>query len=632
MSARRRQRRQEAATGNGGAGTAAAPAWRREVALAALVFVVAVAAFASSLGNGFVYDDVDVIEKDDRLDHPLDVRTFFGQPYWGPKTEDKAAALYRPLTTWSLALDRAVLGRGPRGVHLVNVGLNGMVSVLAFLWLARLLGRRDVALVAALLFAVHPVHAEVVANGVGRSELLAAAAVLGALLLHLGWLRHATLEGAAARRRGRPWLALCLVTFLAGLFAKESAIVMPALAFLADAAVVERGRLGVSLRRLPAYALFAAPFAVFWWARTAVVGSGTPAVQEVMAHLSGGGRVLFASQILLREIGQILVPIRLCGEYSDYRELFRPSLLDPMVLASLLAWVGVAVALVQLLRRAEHALALGILWFFVAIAPTSNVLIPIGTVRAERLLFVPSLGVVLVLALLATRLGRLHRAIPVVVGVALLLAYGARTVARNADWRTGETFWRTVVRDNPGSPIAWGLLGDLARDDGHLDEAAAAFRRAIALRDGAGFFDPKAHANLGEVLGRLGDAAGAEEQYRLVLARKPEHFVSLLNLGEALLHDPARREEAVALLRRAAVADPKDFRAHANLGQALLGQGRTEEALVAHEKAVALRPDIPDLWMVKAEMEEALGRADAGRASRAEAERVRRGGGGGRGL
>ena len=152
-----------------------------------LVLIIGVLVFANSLGNDFVYDDISMIVENSRLDTPGNLERFFTTSYWGDAIAgDKA---YRPLTVWSFAIDRWLFGPGPIGIHVMNVLANGLVGALAYLLIRALTGNRFLAFAAATLWVIHPVHTEVVANGVGRAEIYAAVSVLAAALLHLRWQR-----------------------------------------------------------------------------------------------------------------------------------------------------------------------------------------------------------------------------------------------------------------------------------------------------------------------------------------------------------------------------------------------------------------------------------------------------------
>src|SRR2546427_3869473 len=148
---------------------------------------LAIAVYVDSLGNGLVLDDESVIVENQAVRHPLDWRTILLTSSWFSDVAPSIA--YRPLTTWTFALDHALHAERPFGYHLVNVLGHAAVTALVVALAASLGLSPPAAGLAGALFAVHPIHTEVVANGVGRAEILAAGLALVALL---AWRRAAT--------------------------------------------------------------------------------------------------------------------------------------------------------------------------------------------------------------------------------------------------------------------------------------------------------------------------------------------------------------------------------------------------------------------------------------------------------
>lgn len=590
-------------------------AWRKDTALALLVVLVAFAGFANSLHNGFVYDDIPMIEENSRLASPWDLKALFTTPYWS-STVSSTAGLYRPLTLWLLALQRALLGSGPFGIHLVNVAGHALLGglVYALLWL--LVGHRGFALLCSLLYGLQPLHTEVVANGVGQAEITAGLCVILAALFHLHSLRRglprpAQAASRAARRRGDlegeaggGGLAAVVVAaglYFVGLLCKESAVVLPGLVFLAEWLLVRRGDLPATLRQWRRYALYVPPLALYLILRAAVVGGGHPAIQEVMAGVSAGQRLLHAWEVLFRTLGQTLLPLYLCAEYSDYTHLIAQAW-TPLRVSAVLAGIVVSVVLcVGLYRRRWYLPLFGLGWFFLGLLPASNLLFPVGTIRADRLLFIPSLGVMICLGWLLLALFRQQRHLAALVSALFLGFYGWRTVTRNPDWRTTESLWRATVAHNPGSPIGWSSLGDIYRERGDLKGAADAYRKAIELREGAGFAAADAHSRYAGVLVKLGQKGEAEIHYRKVLEREPRRLAALNNLGELLLQRAAARE-AAELFQRAADVEPNNFMPWANLAQAALAAADLERALAAVQRAIRLAPAEQDLRLLQADI------------------------------
>lgn len=589
------------------------PGWdaRRDGLRALLVLGLTFAAFFNSIGNGFVYDDIVIIQKNDRLDHVWDLGSFFTEPYWDNDTD----VIYRPLTSWSWALDRRFFGPGPLPVHLSNVIAGSLLAALVYVFLVLLFRRRNLAFVAALLFAVHPVHTEVMANGVGRSEIFSALFLFSAATLHL----------IAHRRSGRSSILLRVLAgaaYLTAMFFKESAVILIGLLVLMDWLVLQK----TSIRRLlltwPRYLFYVVPVLVFLGMRASVVGGRSVPVQYVMHGFSHTDRVLYASKTLLDYVLQLFFPLTLCAEYSDYLNPLPTSISDPLVALSLIAWVAVALLWIHLYRRHLSVPTFGAAWFFLTILPASNLLFVIGTIRADRLLFVPSLGFTLVAAWLILEIAKRRRPIAWAVLFLVLGFYGWRTVIRNAQWKSQETLWTVDTKTNPGSANGWAFLGDIHRDRGEFDQAAEFYRHAFEVRDPVKFY-PEPHNDYAAIMNGKGNVAEAKRHYRLVLSQEPDQFTALVNLGAMLVVADSTRAEAIRLLGRAIDIKDEDVAPRINLTQAYDFNGRYDLALQTLDGAIRLEPTRSDLWDIKAQILGRAGRPGEARDATEHAARLR---------
>jgi tetratricopeptide (TPR) repeat protein len=243
-------------------------------------------------------------------------------------------------------------------------------------------------------------------------------------------------------------------------------------------------------------------------------------------------------------------------------------------------------------------------------------------VRADRLLFLPSLGFALVLAWGILELGRRSRTLALALLAVFLVGYSGRSIARNPDWDSNYTLFQADLKKNPGSAIGWALYGDALRDRGEPAEAEAAYGRAIRLRDAISFY-PEVHNNLAQVLAARGDLAGAEREYRLVLSREPQQFTALVNLAGMLLSNPVARSEAIALLERAISIDPEDPAPRINLTQAYDLAGDYDRALATLDEAIRGHPERADLWDIRAIVLRKAGREAEARDADARAAALR---------
>jgi len=471
--------------------TPAAPHAGRDV-LGWPALAVAVAVAAPGLMNGFAYDDLPLVVENARITRLLPPWGYFVQSYW------PAGGLYRPLSVWFLALQWKLGGGAPWIFHATNVMLHALVTGLVYL-LARRLMAPYWAAVAAVLFAVHPVHVEAVANVVGISELLCCALVLGAVLLAVRGARDGFTPGTR--------MALIACGILAAL-SKEQGFVTPALLLATVVLACPPAR--SALRRVAPVAIaMILLLAVLLFLRAGVLGG--LAGDEPAAPLRGlapSARMLVALGTVPEWARLLWWPARLSFDYSPpgYVVASAPGPVHVLALLLLVALVWLAWAG----RRRAPAVSLGIAWIGIALLPVSNLILPTGILLAERTLYLASVGAVLAVAGLAalatdwaaSRLVR--RAIIAAVAVAAILGAGL-SVARAAVWRDNERLLRQVAIEAPDNYRAHRTLALHLDRQGRLDDAAREYRRSIELWAG----DARVYEDLAMLLDREGRDAEA---------------------------------------------------------------------------------------------------------------------------
>jgi protein O-mannosyl-transferase len=355
----------------------------------ATVALLALAACITSIGHDFTYDDRYAILMNPRVHSARTIWKFFGQSYWPPNFGGDG---YRPIVLTMFAVEW-VIGNGAAWVfHLTNI-LLAVATALSVYWLALALLPVTGAWLAAALFAVHPVHVEVTGNMVGQAEL-----VVG-LCAALG-------VGVYLRRRAQGelrWRDVWLITllFAVGVFSKEHAIVFPALIVAAEWLVVrdERPwRARVASVRPLLLALVAVSLA-YLYARSLV--------QETFAGFAPYAAFRFLNMGAAARIGTMLhefpriaqlmlFPTTLSADYSPNDVVIADGI-GLSELPGIMVALGTVIVAFAFRRRAPVA-SFGLFWFLLAYAPVSNILIPTGIVTAERTLFLPSVGVVIVIA------------------------------------------------------------------------------------------------------------------------------------------------------------------------------------------------------------------------------------------
>jgi len=396
-----------------------------QAALVAGLLSAAVA--APSIGNGFVADDQWVVANRTVLEHPPSVGAVLKEPYW-PATF--GGVMWRPAVMTSWALDYRV-SSSPHWFHAINVFWAALATAL-FTLLACELAGPTVGLITGLLFAVHPVHVEAVANVVGRAELMAAAAYAAALL-------------CAIRAERRPvWLVGVALAAMFAMMSKEIAVTLPAAIVLVwvarrdDRRAVWRPVLAATV---PIIAYFIAQGVV--GIRTLYAGG----LAVGLEHLGPLQRSWAMVALSLQWWRLLFFPTHLSADYS-------PGELTVSTGLTLAHVLGLAVlialgALAWRTRRTIPGIAIGLAWVVITISPISNVLFPTEFLIAERTLYLVSFGAVFALASAAMtiRPSRLRYAL-----VAVAVAAGAvRTIAHIPTWHDDEVHYQALRRDAPRS-------------------------------------------------------------------------------------------------------------------------------------------------------------------------------------
>ncbi|HLK51578.1 MAG TPA: hypothetical protein VKT49_25735 [Bryobacteraceae bacterium] len=491
--------------------------WRLHAWRLVAVWVIALAAYSNSFRSGLVLDSAIQIGQDARIRAmtPQNIDLILGEDFWYKTTN---SGLYRPFTTFSYLVNYAVFGNGnrPAGYHWVNFGIHAVNIMLVYLLGLLVLQEMNAAWALTALWALHPLLTESVTYIVGRADLLAGFGVLAGLCCHVQ-------AGRCAGRRRLGWLAGVGAAAFIGISSKESAAVLPALMFLYDITATRAGRWK---ERWIGYAALIPPFAVYFKLRADVLAREFAGVIPFPDNPLTGADFLTARLTAIRVIGKYLWafvwPSRLSADYSyNAVPLFgwRLSRWDDLaaILALLICLAAAGIAIYSY-RRAKPVFFF-VFFFFVALAPVANVVILIGTIMAERFLYLPSVGLagclVLVLRFAGRRLAPAAGNPRRVAWAAMILLCGAfatRTFFRNFDWTDESRLGASAVAAVPGSFKTHELLAAsrLNARPPDLDGAAGEMERALAILGGLpdNRLIPRPFEVAGLAFRRKGDSVG----------------------------------------------------------------------------------------------------------------------------
>lgn len=560
-----------------------------DLAAMALIVISCAIAYAATLNHEFVFDDEPSIE--------LNAAIQIDSPTPEQLARTIRSAKNRPVPYVSFALNHWLGGLDPSGYRLVNIAIhatNGLLvyaiacvllalstspkrgpTLLASVEAASITTVRPAALIAALIFTLHPVQVQAVTYVVQRITSLAVLFCLVSYGLFL-WARLAS----GRRRRFAAVGSAC--AFLLAIATKEISACLPGLMLITEWFFfrdLDRAWTRSLLRWSAAGCVLLAVLGLVY------LGGEFSLPGYARRDFTMGERLLTQPRVVLFYLGLVLLPH---PSRLSVHQVFETShsLLDPAsTIAALAGVAGLLVAAVLLAPRAR-LVSFCVLWFFVTLAIEST-FIPLEMAFEHRLYF-PLVGLSILFAWLFS-LGLARRpAWAIATALLLTLALGAATVERNRAWRTRVSLWSDVVEKNAADERGHYNLGRSLVREGRTAEAIPEFEAALRLRPD--YF--RCHVGLGQALSQLGRNERAIHHYREALRVHPEHieaWMALTNIGAALTR-LGRVEEAEAAYREVLAIHPDAVATRYYLALLLESLRRPAEARAEYESVLATEP------------------------------------------
>ena len=594
-----------------------------------LLSLVSSLCYANTLLNGFVYDDELQILANPYVKSWHYLPQIFRTTVWSFIGAAGDTNYYRPMMTFTYLLLWKAFGELPSGYHLFNILLNALVVTLVYLAGKALLKSWPIAAVAALLFAVHPIHTEPVAWIAGIPDLEATLLFVAAF--------HVYIRKPKLRWTSQALVALC---YLAALMAKEPALMLaPLLAYYEHFVRPghETSSTGAKLRQyLPTCLVGLGYLAV----RSLLFGKLAPVLQHPQVTWP---QATFSAFALISSYTRLLfwpAPLSAFHTFHATETFWAPSVL-----------LGIAVVLGCLLsvayfHKRNPRLSFCLLWIGLTLAPVLNVRWMAANVLTERYLYLPSVAFCWLVGYAANylwaRLGsRPNLALPakgMLAAAGLLLAgFGtAAIVRRNQVWKDDLTLYTTTLQSDPdsyvmhmnlgttyfaarnyiaaekelllalqlrpNSPNVLNALGCVYLEENRLQDSGVALKRAIALKPN--WTDP--HFNYGRLLTKQRQSDTALSEFRTAVDTGPLNASAHLYLAEAL----AQRQEnaeAEAQFRESIRLSPS-LSAQQQLADLLLRTGRADKALCLLAELTVTYPYDSATHLKRAAVFESLGR------------------------
>uniref|UniRef100_A0A8D0R0Y7 dolichyl-phosphate-mannose--protein mannosyltransferase n=2 Tax=Sus scrofa TaxID=9823 RepID=A0A8D0R0Y7_PIG len=586
--------------------------------------------FARSYDGDFVFDDSEAIvnNKDLRAETPLG--DLWRHDFWGSRLSSNTShKSYRPLTVLTFRVNYYLSGGfHPASFHAVNILLHGGISVLLVDVFSVLFGglhftskgrRLNLAprssLLAALLFAVHPVHTECVAGVVGRADLLGALFFLLSFLGYCKAFRETHKEGT----RSTFWVLLSILLGAVAMLCKEQGITVLGLNAVFDILVMSKLNVLAVVQKvlhkdrsfenpgllrngglLFRMTLLAAGGAGMLYVRWKIMGTGPPAFTEVDNPAS------FADSMLVRAINYnyyyslnawlLLCPWWLCFDWSMGCIPLIKSVGDWRVIALAALWFCLIGLICQALcsedSHKRRILSLGLGFLIIPFLPASNLFFRVGFVVAERVLYLPSAGFCMLLTFgfgaLSKHTKKKKPIAALVLGV--LLINTLRCMVRSGEWRSEEQLFRSALSVCPLNAKVHYNVGKNLADKGNQTAAIRYYREAVRL-------NPKyVHAmnNLGNILKERNELQEAEELLSLAVQIQPDFAAAWMNLG--IVQNSLKRFQAAEQSYRTAIKHRRKYPdCYYNLGR-LESEALFLKAIKAHPNAASYHGNLAVLY------------------------------------
>lgn len=491
------------------------------------------------------------------------VKQIFTQFYFGN---------YQPLHILSYAVEYHFFKTNPAGYHAVSVVMH-MITTGLVLWFIYLLSNNAlVAIIAALLFGIHPLHVESVAWAAERKDMLYAGFFILSLIFYLKYIDSG---------EKKSFYIIAIFLFVLSIFSKAMASSLPPVLILLDYFRERKFSMKLVLEKVPFFLIAIAMGIV---SITAAESTDTISHDNVFSLFD---RIIFACANLLFYTGKLILPFKLSSFYPY--PLKEGGLLPYYYYIAPFIIVGLLIAIIRSMKKTRSVFfAAG---FFVACIFLVLQLLPVGpTIVSERYSYLPSVGFFYIIGVGIHHLleKRNNLIIPVYASLCVYVIYlSVCTYQRSNVWQNSLTLWNNVLEQFPKVSVALNNRGNVyGKEMGQLDIALENFNKSI-------MYDPayeNAYSNRGIVYCMKGKFDLAIQDFNKAIELKPGYIEAMQNRGIAYAQT-GQVEKAIADFTAVLKEDPNDLNAHVNRGIAYTQTRRYEDAMQDFNKAISIKRD-----------------------------------------
>ncbi|EFA01829.1 protein O-mannosyl-transferase Tmtc3 [Tribolium castaneum] len=595
-------------------------------AMGAIVALTCVLCYYNSCYCGFVFDDISAIKDNRDLRPHSPLLNIFFNDFWGtPMHKEQSHKSYRPLCVLTFRWNYLLWQLEPMGYHLVNMLLHSVVCLMYFRMCSMFLPELS-SFVAAMLFAVHPIHTEAVTGVVGRAETLSSVFFLAAFMLYAK-------ASKSKKSTGWKYLSFSMLSIATAMLCKEQGITVAGVCAAYEIFVTQKVRLPEIKHVVKAAITAKSSYHLPWsseatkrllvlsattmcllLARLQIMGSQLPVFTRFDNPASVAptpARQLTYHYLISVNLWLLLFPCNLCCDWTMGTIPLVETFADGRNLATIAAYTFFTALLVTAYttenRQQRTVILMSLALMALPFMPASNLFFPVGFVIAERVLYMPSMGFCMLVAygwtVLAEKKGKKLAFFLLSI---LVVTHGTKTYLRNWDWEDEYSIFMSGLRVNQKNAKLFNNVGHALESQGKYEEALKFFKTAVSVQED----DVGAHINVGRTYNHLKMFKEAEEAYlraKSLLPKAkpgesyqariaPNHLNVFLNLANLISKNSTRLEEADMLYRQAISMRADYTQAYINRGDILIKLNRTKEAQEVYERALLYDSNNPDIY------------------------------------
>jgi len=579
-----------------------------------ILIVIPWIVYFNTLNNDFVFDDLPLIQGNKTLP--------------SLKTIDNIISVitqkrgYRPIRALSYAIDYHFSGLNPLSYHISNISYHIINTLLIYLITLSLIGNKVTAFLAALLFAVHPVHTDSVTYIAGRRDILFTLFYLIGLYTFLKY----------RKTRRSIFMLFSMTAYLLSIGSKEMGVTLPAIFLIYDLVnnlpqktkepwlnpakeiVNPVRKFRRDFKSLTNFLLFSPLFK--WWG---FLSNGVKTLNKIWIQHRYFYSIFFmgalafiyykafinspshqneyygdsllitfltVGKIIIHYIKLLVFPVNLVADYSYDAFPLASSLFEWSTLSSIILLLLILLVLLRLLTKKKW-IAFGGIWFFITLLPVCHI-IPHHELLTEHYLYLPSYGFCLIVALLFTTLLKHKRYAPFILPsfTVIILLFSLRIIDRNRDWNDGMTLWNKTVRTVPRCARAQNNLGAEYLREEKYKEAMTYLEAALDIKPAYA----EAYNNLGLAYKEQGLYDRAIRSFARARKFKKRNFEALNNMANAY-ERKGDYDIAIKLFKYILKKKPRYVNAHNNLGIVYQQKGQLELAKEHFSKSLQFDPN-----------------------------------------